>query len=201
MNKKESEYFKNLVLFNQTKNSLERKELAEKILRFSVFTRINPLVKEQFLYTSNWYYVAVREILQTKRIKLDARSISNLIRPKLSEAEVENIIKTLLKLKMISKKDNRYVQLNDLVSTGDEVSYAGVADFHRQMMELASQSIDNVDRELRDISGVTISLSNKGIDELKVMIQKFRKNVLELSERDDNKQSVYQLNLQMFPLS
>jgi uncharacterized protein (TIGR02147 family) len=201
MNKKESEYFKKLVLFNQTKNSQERKELAEQILKFSVFTRIHPLAKDQFLYTSNWYYVAVREILQTKKVKLDAKTISELIRPRVSQANIENVLDTLLRLKMIRKKDNRYVQINELVSTGDEVSYAGVAEFHIQMMELASQSIDSVDRNMRDISGVTVSLSSESIEELKIMIQKFRKNVLELSERDKNKQSVYQLNLQMFPLS
>ena len=175
MNKKESEYFKQLVLFNQSKNSQEKKDLAEQILKSSVFKRIHPLAKDQFLYTSNWYYVAVREILQTKKIKLDAKAISELIRPRISQKNVENILTTLLRLKMIQKKDNRYVQVNELVSTGDEVSYGGVAEFHRQMMELASQSIDTVDRDLRDISGVTISLSNEGIDELKVMIQKFRK--------------------------
>ncbi len=197
----EKRYFSRLVKFNQAKTSSERKELAEEILKSSVFNRIHPLAKDQFEYASHWYYVAVREILSTKKIKLDAKAISELIRPKLSVKKTEKILETLLRLGMIRKKDNRYIQVEELVSTGDEVTFSGVADYHRQMMNLASESIDTVERSLRDISGVTISLSNEGVEELKIMVQKFRKNILELSERDRNKQSVYQVNMQMFPLS
>ena len=43
--------------------------------------------------------------------------------------------------------------------------------------------------------------SDENIKELKTLIQHFRKSVLELSEQDQNKQNVYQVGIQMFPLS
>lgn len=194
-------YFKSLVGFNQAKNTKEKQKFAEEILRNSLFTRLNPLAKDQFEYISKWYYVAIREILKTKKIKLNAKEISKIIRPKLAEATIEEALATLLRLNIIKKKDNRLVPVEGLVTTGDEVTFSGVAGYHRQMMSLASDSIDLFDRSFRDISGVTISLSDEGFNELKVMVQKFRKNVLELSERDKVKENVYQLNVQLFPLT
>jgi uncharacterized protein (TIGR02147 family) len=198
---KETKYFKNLVHFNQAQSSDEKKELAQVILKSTVFQRLNPLAKDQFEYYSNWYYVAIREILATKKIKLDAKSISELLIPTVPVNRVDKALETLLNLGMIKRKDNRYVQSVELVSTGDEVSSSAIAEHHREMFRLASDSIDTTDRALRDISGVTVSLSRESISDLKFMIQKFRKDVLELSERERCKESVYQVAIQMFPLS
>ena len=197
----EKEYFKKLVHFNQAKSSDDKKQLAQAILKSTIFQRLNPLAKDQFEYYSNWYYVAIREILATKKIKLDAKSISKLLIPTVSVNNVENALEALLNLGLIKRKDNRYVQSVELITSGDEVSSAAIAEHHREMFRLASDSIDITERDLRDISGVTISLSRESIGDLKFMIQKFRKDVLELSEREHNKESVYQVSIQMFPLS
>ena len=201
LNKREQEYFKLLVLFNQAKTTTEKKEMAQIILKSSVFTRLHPLAKDQYEYVSKWYYVAVRELLKTKRMKLDACKISKLIKPKLSVKKVEEILEVLLRINVIKRKDNRFVAIEELVTTGDEVVFSAVADYHRQMMQLASESIDTFPRELRDISGVTVGVSEESFQELKTMVQKFRKNVLELSEREKNKKDIYQLNIQLFPLN
>lgn len=200
-NKAERDYFSKLVHFNQAKNSTEKNEFAQNILRSTIFKRLNPLSQDQFEYYANWYDVAIREILATKKLKLDAKAISNLLVPKVSERKVEESLERLMRLGLIKRSQNRFVQTDELVTTGDEVSSAAIAKHHREMFKLASDSIDTIDRSLRDISGVTISLSNESIDELKLMIQRFRKNVLELSERENDKQSVYQVSIQMFPLS
>lgn len=200
-NKQEKNYFSKLVHFNQAKSPLDKKNFAQDLLKTTVFRRLNPLSKDQFEYYAKWYHVAIRELLATKKIKLDAKEISKLLTPQISVADAEDALECLLRLNLIKRKDNRFIQTVELISTGDEVSSTAVAEHHRQMFQLASQSIDTIDRSSRDISGVTVSLSSDSINELKLMIQKFRKDVLELSEREKDKQSVYQLSIQMFPLS
>ena len=199
--KNEKIYFEKLVKLNQAKCTSERAETAKEILKSTLFNRVHPLAKDQFEYTSKWYYVAVRELLATENHPLGVKRISELIFPKVSETKIKRALEILIRLKMVKKINNRFVQTEEVVSTGDEVTYSGVADYHREMMRLASNSIDEISREHRDISGVAIGLSDEGIKELKQMIQAFRKDVLELSERDKKKRVVYQVSLQMFPLS
>lgn len=201
LGKRESDYFKKLVLFNQAKTTTEKESLAKEILNSSIFKKLHPVTKDHFEYLSYWYYVAIRELISTKKIKLDAINIQKLLTPNVSLKDVEKALECLLRLKMIKRKDNRYIQSYELVSTGDEVSSAAVASFHREMFQLASSSIDRIESEKRDISAVTIALSEDSVKELKLMIQKFRKDVLALSESEKNKQVVYHMALQMFPLS
>lgn len=201
LNKNQSQYFYLLVDFNQAKSSEQKSKLAKEIMRHSTFKRLNPLTKDHFEYYSKWYIVPIREILATKQLQLDAKSISEQLVPKVSEADVASALELLLRLGLVKRKDNRLVQVDELVSTGDEVSSSAVADYHKNMLALAADSIDAIERDLRDISSVTVSLSGDSIKELKTMIQKFRKNVLELSHQDQNKKNVYQVGIQMFPLS
>ncbi|MBT4792099.1 MAG: TIGR02147 family protein [Halobacteriovoraceae bacterium] len=199
--KKEKEYFKKIVLFNQAKTSKEKQTYAIAIMQSSIFQRLHPLGRDQFEYYSKWYFVAIRELLATKKIKLDAHTIGKLLTPCISTREAQLALDVLLRLGLIKRRDNRYVLTQDLVTTGDEVSSVAIANHHREMFKLASDSIDNIKRELRDISGVTVGLDGESITELKLMIQKFRKDVLALSEREKHKQCVYQVSIQMFPLS
>lgn len=201
LKKRETEYFKKLVHFNQAKTTEEKEELAREIMQSSIFSKLHPVTKDHFEYLSHWYYVAIRELITTKKIKLDAKAISELLIPKVALKQVEQALECLIRLEMIKRKDNRFVQSQSLVSTGDEVVGAAVAGFHREMFSLASESIDTIERSKRDISAVTVALSDSGIEELKHMIQKFRKDVLALSEREKDKQVVYHMAMQMFPLT
>lgn len=201
LKKKEASYFRLLVQFNQAKTNEIKAELAQEILKHSAFKRMHPLSKDRFEYYSKWYYPAIRELLTTRKIKLDAQAISELLIPSVSLKEVEEALESLERLDLIEKKQNRYVPKAELISTGDEVSSAAIANYHKNMMTLAGESIDTIDRSLRDISCVTISLSSDNISELKTLIQKFRKEAMELSEQDQDKQTVYQVGIQMFPLS
>tara|TARA_Y100000768_G_scaffold388803_1_gene387330 strand:+ start:1321 stop:2142 length:822 start_codon:yes stop_codon:yes gene_type:complete len=201
LKKKEADYFRLLVQFNQAKTNQTKTDLAQKILKHSAFKRMHPLSRDHFEYYSKWYYVAIRELLATRKIKLDAATISELLTPNVPVKDVEEALESLLRLGLIEKKQNRLAQKQELITTGDEVSSAAIASYHKNMMLLAGDSIDTIDRSLRDISSVTVSLSRENISELKLLIQKFRKEVMELSEQDQNKQTVYQVGIQMFPLS
>lgn len=201
LGKREASYFKKLVLFNQSTSALEREELAKEIIQSTVFQKLHPVSKDHFEYYSHWYYVAVREVLATKKIKHDANSISRILVPTVSEMDVKKSLECLERLGMIKKKNNYFVQDHSLISTGDEISSSSIAKFHREMFTLASESIDRVERGKRDISSVTVSLSSEGVKELKLMIQKFRKDILALSTNEKDPQVVYHMAIQMFPLS
>jgi uncharacterized protein (TIGR02147 family) len=87
------------------------------------------------------------------------------------------------------------------LSTGDEVAALGVAGFHRATMELAKRSIDRHPPTARDISGVTMSVSQEGFRRIKSELRAFRKRVQAIASADVGEDMVYQLNLHLIPLT
>jgi uncharacterized protein (TIGR02147 family) len=69
------------------------------------------------------------------------------------------------------------------------------------MMERAEQSIDDVPAPERDISSLTLCVGVNGLSRLKSRVQRFRRELLELSSEDSDPKQVVQINLQLFPLS
>ncbi|NIS32044.1 MAG: TIGR02147 family protein, partial [Actinobacteria bacterium] len=76
-----------------------------------------------------------------------------------------------------------------------------IGNYHRGMMERAAEAIDLVPAADRDISSLTLCLGEDGLRRVKERIQRFRRELLELSELEDDPRQVTQINLQLFPLT
>ena len=68
-------------------------------------------------------------------------------------------------------------------------------------MELAREALYSVPKTHRDISTLTLSISEQGLQHIKEKIKDCRRELLEIAKADENADRVYQLNLQLFPLS
>jgi len=107
-----------------------------------------------------------------------------------------------VELGLIQKNDDGcWEQCEKVVSTGPEVKSLVIANFHREMMQLAAKSIDQFPARQRDISAVTISTKNENMEEIKKRIAIFREDILELACSDSNDDQVIQINIQAFPLT
>ena len=68
-------------------------------------------------------------------------------------------------------------------------------------MDLAKQSLERFSEKERDISCVTLALSEEALAEAGEELKALRRRLLERSAKDKRASRVYQLNLQLFPLS
>ena len=68
-------------------------------------------------------------------------------------------------------------------------------------MRIAAGSIERFTAAERDISSVTVAVSDETVRVMQEKLQRFRRELLELAELDRQPQRVMQLNLQFFPLS
>ena len=76
-------------------------------------------------------------------------------------------------------------------------------DFHKQMLEMATQrlaSVDPEDREGRDITGVSMAVDPMRVRVAKRKIAKFRKELMKYLEKG-HRTEVYHLGIQLFPLT
>ena len=108
----------------------------------------------------------------------------------------------LIKLGFIIKKDDgSYKRTAASFTTGPQVRSVAVANYHKAMMQLASESIERFSASDRDITSVTISVSVDTCQIIREKLQRIRRELLELAEAERNPQRVVQVNLQLFPLS
>lgn len=201
LNKEETIFFRNLVMLNQSRTAEGRQIFAEELLRSRAFKKLHPLKEAQFNYFSHWYYVMVRELVGLPEFKEDPQWIADNTVFKISPAEAKRALEELHRLGLIERNSSgRLIQSQRRLTTGDEVTSSSVAQFHREMMKRASESIDVVSRDHRDISSVTLLTSRESAGKVKEMIQKFRKDVMRVLAEADRANAVYQLNFQLFPL-
>jgi uncharacterized protein (TIGR02147 family) len=202
LNKEESVFFRNLVLFNQSKSADEKQGYALEMIRSRKFKLIYPMKESQYYFYANWYLTPLRELVTLPNFQEDPSWISEMMAPRITPQEAASGIQELIKMGLL-KRDARgkLLQTDAIISTADEVTSSAVVQYHKQMMTLASESIERFPREARDISAQAFGISERNALEIKEMIQKFRKDVMEVVARDQVPELIYQLNYQLFPLT
>jgi uncharacterized protein (TIGR02147 family) len=199
----ERDFFRDLVAFDQGSDSVEKNRAFERIAasrRFRNARRIDGLL---LTYLSHWYHPAIRELAARKDFSTDPKWIAKRLRPAISPRQASESLELLLSLGLLVKDPNtgRLSQGEPTLTTEHEVSALGAANFHRQMLQRASESIDAIPYELRDLAALTVCVSASTAARVKERIHQFREALTELCDAEPVGTTVYQLNIQWFPLS
>jgi len=202
LNKKEGEYFNHLVRFNSSSNNQQKRLYFNKLKQFAHKPEFNHDAVNQYEYYSVWYHSVIRELLTTKTLKGSASKMSKALKPKVSVAKVRKSI-DLLKVMGLTHTPTTASQpsLLDSESKLKEVRTLGMVNNHEQNIELALQALHKVPAELRETSCVTASLSLTGFQKVLKKYAQFRKQINQIIQSDENQDRVYQLNMQMFPVT
>jgi uncharacterized protein (TIGR02147 family) len=76
-----------------------------------------------------------------------------------------------------------------------------VANYHKEMMRLASESIERFSADERDITSLTLAVSDDTRRAVVERLAEMRRELLDMAAADTTASRVVQLNLQLFPLS
>ena len=197
-----AEYFLELVKLGQAKTSLERSRSYERITSFKAYRSTRTLDHAHAAYHATWYIPAVRELAARGDFRGEPKWIAARLVPSIKVSEAKAALATLLELGLLKRDDSgRVVQSEPLLTTGPEMHALHIASYHRAMMHRAAESIDLVASARRDISAVTMLAGPGGMARLKAMIQRFRRELLEMAVAEKGATQVIQVNFQIFPLS
>jgi uncharacterized protein (TIGR02147 family) len=194
-------YFCTLVRFNQADATEAKAELRGELVSFSRFRTVQQLATDQFSYFSHWFIPAVRELIACAGFRNDPGWIASVLRPAVTVAKVRRTLEVLLNLKLVREHRRTLVHADPLVTSGLEAPGDLLANYHREMMRMGAESIDRFPRHMRDVSSITFAVGPDGLRDVKERVQRFRREILELSGREATHTQVVQLNLQLFPLS
>jgi uncharacterized protein (TIGR02147 family) len=201
LNKKETEYFKTLILFGKAKSNSEIASYFEKLLHFSE-TKSTTVDADKYEFYKKWYYSAIREILGFFRFNGDYKALAEMVTPAIKPLEAKKSVELLIRLGLIVKNENgEFTPASRFITTGEQWKSIAIRQFQEETIRLASAALDSVPKEERDISTVTVSLSHDGFEEIRELLKQFRRQVFEIAEKERNANRAFQVNLQLFPLS
>ena len=205
-NKKEADYFENMVYFS------EAEEVDERVLYFkkmmvSYESKADRILGGQYEYFSRWYYVVIRELLAYVRFKNDYQALARMLNPPIRPDQARKAIRVLEKLKLIEKnRDGFYVRSSQVLTTGypiddERVHLLNVINFQKTMLKMADQAYDRHPLKKMDMSTLTLSVSEQTLQAMKEEIADFRKRLLSMAEKGENPDRIYQLCYHFFPMT
>lgn len=198
---REAEYFQAMVPFSKARGERSVREALQKLLALREF-RVKTLESEQYKFYLSWRHTVVRLMVALGKFDGDYAALARLIRPEITAEEAEDSIALLLELGMVRRDDDGTWSLTEsFISTGDVWKDAAVKEFQRQTLRLAQESLERHPREDRSISTVSLTIPRAELPFLKEMTKQFRSQVMRWAGAQDKPDTVYQLNMQIFPLS
>ncbi|MCB9496976.1 MAG: TIGR02147 family protein [Fibrobacteria bacterium] len=201
LGKRESEYFAILVLFCKARSPQEVRTHFERLMALRDIGA-RELEAEQYDYYRRWQNSALRALLSFQPFDGDWDALGHRLDPPLSAKEAQASVETMLLLGLLRKTEEGGFEPTDpVISSGDSWKTFAVRDFQLQTIDLAARSLLRHPRERRDISTLTLSLPADRLEELREMLREFRGRVLKWAAAQEPHDGVWQLNLQLFPLT
>ena len=203
LEKKEKNFFEDLVHFNQAKNIGDKMRFLERLKRSTTNAVPAVLTDEQFEYFSRWYHPVVRELLNLTEFNGNVEALSAMIIPAIKTPALVKSIALLKRIGLIEEDSRGKLRATKqfVSSSGIEMQTLAVKNVQREMALLAGDAISTVPAEERDISGVSIGISPEGFLKARDELARCRQRLLEIAAEDEKSDQVYRINLHLFPLS
>ena len=200
LNEKESAYWTELVYFGRAKTDAEALNHYEKMQMLKGIP-LKRLAKKELEFYRHWYCNAIRSIIGICKFKDDYEGLAESCTPAITVDEAKNAVKLLYDLNMISKDRDGFWKVNDtFVSTGGNWRSEAVRTFQKETIRLAGESLERHAPPLRDISTVTMTFNMNDIALIREKIKEFRSELLRMSQEGSGDDTVFQLNVQLFPI-
>ena len=198
----ETRFFVRLVAFGQADSTADKNEAYGAVAACRRFREARKIEHDTFEYLSHWYFPAIREMAARDDFRDDPGWISEQLWPTVPVREVKSALATLFRLELLVRDDDGRVRRGDpSVTTGHEVAALAARNYHYEMLARARDSVEGCTRDHRDISALTVCVNGETIPLLKERIHRFRETMLDLCDSSDGPDTVYQLNIQLFPLT
>lgn len=200
---KEARFFEILVHYEQSKNSYLAQRYYQELLEFPEYRQVHRLEKEQYDFLSHWFYPAILELASLADFNEDPIQIAQKLKNKISPKEAKSALQSLENLGFLKRNQEQKLKVQmAAITTGEEARFLAAHAFHQEILQCAKQALQEEDSERREFAAMTMAVSEEQFKKLKTMIRDFRKQILNyLSESEDKSDRVYQLGIQLFPLS
>ena len=197
----EAAFFSRLVRFGQAKTSLEKTEALEEMRHCRRFVNVHQLALQHFDYLTSPLALALREIVVLPEFQESPEWIASRLTFKAKPREIEAMLHQLLDMGLLVRDGNgRLQQSQPHQSTGPQWGNVSLRAYHRKMLELASDSIDQP-VQTRSFSGLSFAMNDRTYPKILERYAAFLDEVRALIENERDWNGIYHLEAVLFPLS
>ena len=194
-------YFTLLVKFGNAKNDSEKESALRELEREARINKIRIVDADAFRYYENPANPIIRELAPLMP-NASFGEIASKVKHEITAAQVRDILQFLVKADLLKKNDDgTYEQTQKAVKGSKETIPLVIRTMNRKMSELAFQSIAKDSVEERNFSGITMGINKSVYDRITKEIDIFRKKIIDIANECRDIDQVYQMNLQVFPLT
>jgi uncharacterized protein (TIGR02147 family) len=196
-------YLETLVRYQNARLSTDRELLFSRLMEIKARSLSSAIEQHQLEYYSEWFHPVIRELVGMEGFNPDPHWIVKHIEPRVLPEQARKSLALLQELNLIkvNPESGKFELTSQHLSTGDEIASHAVVRYHQRTIEIGRESVTNFDHTERNVSAVTISISEEIFEKISEEISAFRKRILELSEQDKSPDRVYQMNIQLFPFT
>ena len=199
---REAEYFENLVFFNQAKTLKEKNHFFDKLITLQKAKSVKIVPEDMYDYFAEWHHCVVRELVVVTAFAGDYEKLAKLVRPRITTKQARESVALLVTLGFLKQNDDgTYIQTEPVISTGYNIKSHRIIQFQVQMLQRAIESFELAKSEERLTSSTTFGISEKMYREFIKKVRELRTLLMEMARTDENPEAVYQLNINLFPLS
>ena len=153
-------------------------------------------------WMSDWWTPVIRALIEVNQGKVDVKTIAEWLEPAIGEEKVQESVDLLRDLGFIQDLGNGRVKIADShINISGEDKTQAIRAFQAAVMQIGARSLQTIAPEDRDISTLTMAVDQQGFEEIKSMIQEFRKDVQIRVDKCGKPTRVLQMNLALFPVA
>lgn len=196
-----AEYFLLLVAYARERGRKARQEILEKALALRDVSR-RELEDRELEVLRDWWVPVVRSLLEVVEGRRQPEEISARLSPSIPAAEVSKAFDLLLDLGLVRKTASGGLVLAEShLTAGGEKRSLAVRQFQRQILDLASGSLDRHPAVHRDVSTLTLAVDQDAYVEIREMLRECRRQIQKRVEDAPRPDRVMQLAMAFFPVS
>jgi uncharacterized protein (TIGR02147 family) len=196
-----AQYFDLLLAATRTKSEKTREEILAKASLLRDVKKHFLQEKEQ-KYLSDWWTPVIRALIEVNQGRVNAKEIAETLEPNIGVESVQESIDLLKELGFIQPLGNGLVKLADAhINISGEERAQAIRQFQANVMQIGARSLNVIPPKDRDISTLTMAVDQKGFEDIKSMIQEFRKEVQVRVDKCGKPTRVLQMNLALFPVA
>lgn len=196
----ETQFFRSLVYFTDSKDMDLKDESFRKMTEFKGFREAFPFTLEQYQVFQDWRNIAILEGLSTNWAKAKLSELAQDLNLTVDEFKEKIALLASLNLIVRDPETGHWKRSSEAITTGDVVNDLNVRNFHREMIKRGLDSVDTLSLKERALGSLTLSLSEADYQRLNKMVDEFTLKITSEFTNVSAASGVYQLNFQFFPL-
>lgn len=196
------QWFLSLVEHTGARKVEQRTAGIKKAFEIRQKTLNDDLSRDEMEFFSKWYHPVIKELAAKANFVDQPQWIAAHVQPRITPEQAKSSVELLLRLGYLKRDENGKIKptfANIRVPEG--VSHLSIHNYHQEMLQLSARCLSEVEASERDINAMTLFLTSEQVAEVKQILRDARAKIIELSETNDARGEIYQLNCQLFPVT